>query len=95
MSAPLPAENDLLPAPLRLALPYALLALAIFTVYAGIFDNAFLFDDDLLIQLDGNLRGWNHIGDILTGSTTSGAMIAGGFYRQRLFCLPTRHQNGL
>jgi hypothetical protein len=31
--------------------------------------------------LNSYLRSWAHIGDILRGSTTSGATIAGGFYR--------------
>ncbi|MDR3449062.1 MAG: hypothetical protein P4M15_04835 [Alphaproteobacteria bacterium] len=76
-----PEEPHFLPAPLRAALPYFLLVVAVLAAYANIFDNVLLFDDDLLISLDTNLQGWNHIGDIFAGSTTSGAGIMGGFYR--------------
>jgi tetratricopeptide (TPR) repeat protein len=75
------ATDDLFPRPLRLALPYCALGLATLLAYVNCFGNGFLFDDDLLIQLDTHLRSWTYIGDIVTGSTTSGAHIAGGFYR--------------
>jgi protein O-mannosyl-transferase len=61
--------------------PYLILSLIVLAVYANVFNNAFLFDDDLLIKINDYLRGWGHIGDILTGSTTSGAHIVGGFFR--------------
>ena len=73
--------HDFLPAPVRAIAPYWVLALIVFAAYGNIYDNAFLFDDDLIITLNTYLRGWSHIGDILTGSTISGAHIAGGFYR--------------
>ncbi|MDE2029240.1 MAG: tetratricopeptide repeat protein, partial [Alphaproteobacteria bacterium] len=74
-------KHDLLPAPARRIAPYFLLALAVFAFYGNVYDNSFLFDDDLLITINQNLLSWSHIGGILTGSTTSGAHIAGGFYR--------------
>jgi len=75
------SANTIFPAPLRAAAPYIILALIVFGVYGNIYDNAFVFDDDLLIQLNAYIKSWNHIIDILRGSTTSGAYIAGGFYR--------------
>jgi tetratricopeptide (TPR) repeat protein len=74
-------NDDLLAAPLRAILPYWVLALVVFFAYSNIYDNVFLFDDDLLIKLNSFIHGWGHIGDILTGSTTGGAHIVGGFYR--------------
>lgn len=62
-------------------LPYAFLALAVFAVYSNIYDNVFLFDDDLLIRLNTYLRSWDTFGKLFTASTTEGAHIAGGFYR--------------
>ena len=73
--------HDFLPTPVRALAPYWILALIVFAAYGNIYDNAFLFDDDLLISLNTYLRGWSHIGDILTGSTISGAHITGGFFR--------------
>ena len=74
-----------MPAALRQAMlrlwPYALLAIAILLAYGNIYDNAFLFDDDLIISLNTYLRDWSHLGDLLTSSTTAGAHIVGGFYR--------------
>lgn len=61
--------------------PYALLAFAILVAYGNVYDNAFLFDDDLIIKINTYLRDWSHLGDILTSSTTAGAHINGGFYR--------------
>jgi tetratricopeptide (TPR) repeat protein len=75
------AQDDFLPPLARAIMPYWVLALVVFAVYGGIYSNEFLFDDNLLIQLNTYLRDWNHIGDILTKSTTSGVHIAGGFYR--------------
>jgi protein O-mannosyl-transferase len=74
-------RDDLLPPLVRLVAPYLFLALAVFAAYGNIFDNVFLFDDDLTIKLNTYLEGWGHIGNILTSSTTSGAHILGGFYR--------------
>ena len=74
-------HHDFLPASVRAAAPYFILVLAVFAAYINIFDNQFLFDDDLLIKINAWIRDWHHIGDIVTGSTTGGAHIAGGFYR--------------
>ncbi|MDR3425428.1 MAG: tetratricopeptide repeat protein [Alphaproteobacteria bacterium] len=87
---------DILPGPALAVAPYFVLALAVLAVYGNIFDNSFLFDDDLLISINSWLHGWAHIGDILTGSTTGGAHIAGGFYRpvQMLLYLLIYHLGG-
>lgn len=75
-------ENPLFPALKAGSLwAYLALALAVFMAYSNIFANEFLFDDDLIIKFNDYLRSWSHIGDILTGSTTSGIRIEGGFYR--------------
>ena len=62
-------------------LPYFFLTAAVFAVYANIYENVLLFDDDLLIHLNTYLRSWDMFGKLLTASTTEGAHIAGGFYR--------------
>ncbi len=79
----MPAKN---PNPSLAIPPYVLWMILLITVlmaYSNVYDNAFLFDDDLLISnnvlLDG--WGWAHLGRLLTASTTEGAHIAGGFYR--------------
>jgi len=61
--------------------PYLFLEAVVFAVYANVYDNVFLFDDDLLIRLNSYLRSWDTFGKLLTASTTEGAHIAGGFYR--------------
>lgn len=61
--------------------PYAFLVAAVFAVYANVYNNAFVFDDDLLIRINELLRSWSTFGQLLTASTTAGAHIAGGFYR--------------
>lgn len=61
--------------------PYAFLVAAVFAVYSNIYDNVFLFDDDLLIRLNTYLRSFDTFGRLFTASTTEGAHIAGGFYR--------------
>ena len=76
------AQNPLqLPAFMTVAAPYVFLALAVFAAYGNIFNNEFVFDDDLIIRMNSFIKDWNHIGDILTGSTTGGVQIVGGFYR--------------
>jgi len=70
-----------LPAFMTASSPYVFLAILVFAAYGNIFDNEFLFDDDLIIRMNSFLKDWNHIGDILIGSTTSGVQILGGFYR--------------
>ena len=74
-------SNDFLSPEMQAFAPYLILVLIVFSAYGNIFENGFLFDDSLLIEINDYLRGWSHIGDILTGSTTSGAHIEGGFYR--------------
>lgn len=65
----------------RRVAPYFVLAFIVFAAYIDIFNNVFLFDDNLLIQLNTYLQDWSHIGELLTRSTTGGVHIAGGFYR--------------
>jgi hypothetical protein len=81
--SPLPAapDNGLLPPAARTAAPYFLLFLAVLCVYANSFFNGFVFDDDLIITGNTFIKDWFHVGDLLTGSTTSGTHIAGGFFR--------------
>ncbi|MDD3371931.1 MAG: hypothetical protein PHE27_08930, partial [Alphaproteobacteria bacterium] len=76
--------------------PYYFLILCVFISYINVFDNQFLFDDDLIIVLNTWIKDWSHIGDILTGSTTNGAHIIGGFYRplQLLLYLLMHHLGG-
>jgi tetratricopeptide (TPR) repeat protein len=74
-------EDDFLPPAARAVAPYFVLALVILAAYGNIFDNVFLYDDISLIRNNTYLRGWSHIGDILTSSTNSGAQMAGGYYR--------------
>ncbi|MDD4616525.1 MAG: tetratricopeptide repeat protein [Alphaproteobacteria bacterium] len=62
-------------------LPYVILAVCVFAAYANVFANEFVFDDDLIIVMNSWIKDWDHIGDILTGSTTGGVHILGGFYR--------------
>jgi len=76
-----PVKYDFLSPRMRALAPYLILALAIFAVYFNIYDNAFVFDDDTLIATNDYLRGWGHIGDILTGATTDGAHLSHGNYR--------------
>lgn len=73
--------DQLVPAFMRPVLPYLALILAVCLAYANIYDNVFVFDDDLIIKMNDYLHDWKHIGELLTGSTTSGAHIEGGFYR--------------
>ena len=61
--------------------PYLLLIFAVFAAYSNVYDNGFLFDDDLLITLNHYLRSWDTFGNLFTASTTEGARISGGFYR--------------
>jgi hypothetical protein len=72
---------DFFPLQARALAPYLILTLAVFAAYGNIFDNDFVFDDNLTIGINTYLQGWGHIGDILTSSTTNGAHIVGGFYR--------------
>jgi tetratricopeptide (TPR) repeat protein len=61
--------------------PYLFLTASVFAVYANVYENVLLFDDDLLIRLNTYLHSWDTFGHLLTASTTEGAHIAGGFYR--------------
>ena len=82
MSSPsLETQDDFLPSPVRKAGVYFILAFIVFIFYVNAYENVFLFDDNLLIQLNSYLPGWSHVGELLTRSTTSGVHIVGGFYR--------------
>lgn len=71
----------MLPPGMRTIAPYVALVFAAFVVYANTFDNAFLFDDDLLITMNRYLRSWDTFGKLFTATSTEGAGIAGGFFR--------------
>ncbi|CAB3802506.1 hypothetical protein LMG28614_05625 [Paraburkholderia ultramafica] len=75
------SQDDFIPAFMRPIAPYWALMLVVLAAYGNIFGNVFVYDDKVLIILNEYLRGWDHIGDILTGSTQSGAHMGGGFYR--------------
>jgi tetratricopeptide (TPR) repeat protein len=66
---------------IRRTAPYYVLALAVFVAYGNVYGNQFLFDDNLLIQLNSYLRDWSTFPHLFTASTTEGAHIQGGFYR--------------
>ncbi len=74
-------NSKILPPEAQKIAPYLLLVAAVFLVYANVYDNAFLFDDNLVIELNDYLRSWSTFGRLVMGSTTEGAHIAGGFYR--------------
>ncbi len=65
----------------HLIVPYLGLILAVLAVYGNVYDNAFLFDDELIITKNELLDGWNNFGKLFVSSTTEGTHIAGGFYR--------------
>jgi tetratricopeptide (TPR) repeat protein len=73
--------NTKIPTAAQILMPYLLLMLAVLIVYANVYDNAFLFDDELIITHNELLTGWGNFTKLLTASTTEGAHIAGGFYR--------------
>ena len=75
MTAAIPAHT------MRRFLPYLLLPLAVLIAYGNVYDNAFLFDDELIITRNELLRSWASFGDLFTASTTTGVHIEGGFYR--------------
>ena len=79
-SATITVEKPLF-APYPRVVPCLALIAAVFAAYANCFDNAFLFDDNLIITLNEDLRSWNTLDKLLTGSTISGVHVAGGFYR--------------
>ncbi|MBI1273513.1 MAG: tetratricopeptide repeat protein [Alphaproteobacteria bacterium] len=58
-----------------------LLALAVMAVYADVYDNAFLLDDEFLILKNAFLRNWDSLGDIFTTSSTAGFGGTDNFYR--------------
>lgn len=65
----------------RNLLAFLALAAAVLFTYSNIYENEFLFDDNLTITANQYLKGWPMLGLLLTKSTTAGAHIAGGFYR--------------
>jgi len=64
----------------QLWMPYLTLIAAVFVAYANVYENGFLFDDDLIIRMNENLRHWDFV-RLLSSSTTGGAHIPGGFFR--------------
>ncbi len=77
-----PAQsNNIFPPQLKAMAPCYFLVLAVIIFYSNVYDNAFLFDDPLIITSNEYLRSWHTLGQLLTGSTTAGVHVAGGFYR--------------
>ena len=56
-------------------LPYLLLTLAVFAVYANVYQNIFVWDDLNLIVYNGSLQHWSSFPDLLTKTTNA------SFYR--------------
>ncbi len=61
--------------------PLILLTGAVFAVYANTYGNAFLFDDEFLIQKNTFLLSWDNIGKILITNSTAGMGGIDSFYR--------------
>lgn len=61
--------------------PVLLLLLAVLLAYANVYDNAFLYDDEFLIQKNQLLRSWENFPTIFQGSSTAGALGTDSFYR--------------
>src|SRR5271168_667820 len=61
--------------------PYALLAGAVFAAYAGVYHNAFLYDDDNIIVRNVFLRSWRNAPDLFTSMLMTGAGRANLYYR--------------
>ena len=56
------SQDDFMPPFARAIAPYWVLAVVLLATYINIFGNGFLFDDNLLIELNTYLRDWGHIG---------------------------------
>ena len=65
----------------RAAVPYLLLAAAVFAAYANVYNNTFVLDDIPLIVQNGFLRSWGSLPDLLSHLSNGGAGRAGGFCR--------------
>lgn len=62
--------------------PLALILVALsFLLYGNSLGNAFLYDDEFLIQKNTFLKSWESIGDIFLSSSTAGAGKTDSFYR--------------
>lgn len=70
-----------LPPAMKKAAPYAALVLAVFAAYSNAFDNAFVYDDDLLIVGNRFLRSAHFLGAIFTAPIFAGANMASHYYR--------------
>jgi tetratricopeptide (TPR) repeat protein len=55
----------------RLA-PYGILIAAVFLAYANVYGNAFLLDDEMLIQKNAYLRNWGDLWLLVSRSSTAG-----------------------
>ncbi|MER2520915.1 MAG: hypothetical protein ABTQ34_09580 [Bdellovibrionales bacterium] len=74
-------DSNVIPPSMRRIAPYIALIFAVFIAYVNIYDNAFLFDDDLLITMNRYLRDWSSFDKLFTATSTEGAGIIGGFFR--------------
>lgn len=65
------------------------LILAVFLVYANVYENVFLYDDEFLIQRNALIRSWSGFWTIFMSSSTGGSGGVDAFYRpvQGLFYL--------
>jgi tetratricopeptide (TPR) repeat protein len=57
------------------------LILAVFLVYANVYENVFLYDDEFLIQRNALIRSWSGLWTIFTSSSTGGSGSVDSFYR--------------
>lgn len=55
--------------------------LAVFLVYANVYENVFLYDDEFLIQRNALIRSWSGFWTIFTTSSTGGTGSVDSFYR--------------
>lgn len=67
--------------PQRERIPYFILCIAVFAVYANVYHNSFLLDDMVLIVENSFLRHWSDLPQLLTTLSLKGAHLPGGFYR--------------
>jgi hypothetical protein len=62
-------------------IPYLLLIVAVFAAYSNIYDFAFLYDDEFLIQKNRFLSSFSYLTQIFSSSSTGGAGYKDSFYR--------------
>jgi tetratricopeptide (TPR) repeat protein len=55
--------------------------IAILIAYCNVYQNAFLWDDEFLIQKNTYIRSWNSLAKIFSGSSTAGSGGVDNFYR--------------